>query len=254
MAIGLAGALGWHSHALAVSAETPENPYAGIMERNVFALKPKPAAPGAETATVVPAQKIILQGIVSAFGRKQILFKTTMPAKPGEAAKEASFMLSEGERAGEIEVLEINDLAGTVKFNNHGTIDPKSLEKDGMKPTGSSGAVPGYPPGASGIPGSAALPGGPMNTGILTPGGAAPAFGVGGATTIQRPLRSTPPPPMSVPAVPAGVPAQTANVPAKPAMSPEEQIVLMEINRKLTAEQVARGEMPPLPPTPITGQ
>lgn len=38
----------------------------------------------------------------------------------------------------------------------------------------------------------------------------------------------------------------------KPAMTAEEQMILMEANRKLTAGQVEKGQMPPLPPTPIT--
>jgi hypothetical protein len=32
-------------------------------------------------------------------------------------------------------------------------------------------------------------------------------------------------------------------------MTPDEQVIHMEINRELTKEKVARGEMPPLPPT-----
>jgi hypothetical protein len=87
-------------------------------------------------------------------------------------------------------------------------------------------------------------------------GGAVPAFS-GGNLSVARPLRvpsTTPTTAAGYAAAmtPTGVPAQNANVPAKPTMTPEEQIVLMEINRKLTEGQVARGEMPPLPPTPFT--
>lgn len=43
------------------------------------------------------------------------------------------------------------------------------------------------------------------------------------------------------------------NQPQQPAMTAEEQMVLIEINRKLTAGQVEKGLMPPLPPTSING-
>jgi len=40
--------------------------------------------------------------------------------------------------------------------------------------------------------------------------------------------------------------------PQGPAMSPEEQVVQMEINRELTKRDVETGKLPPLPPTPPT--
>lgn len=39
----------------------------------------------------------------------------------------------------------------------------------------------------------------------------------------------------------------------EPSMTAEEQMIRMEINRKLTAEQVRKGLVPPLPVTPLTG-
>jgi len=42
-----------------------------------------------------------------------------------------SCVLSEGERQGEIEVLEIDGRAGTVKFSNHGTVQTLNLKTDG---------------------------------------------------------------------------------------------------------------------------
>jgi hypothetical protein len=47
--------------------------------------------------------------------------------------------------------------------------------------------------------------------------------------------------------------APGSNQPQKPALNADEQMVLMEVNRELTAGQVKQGVMPPLPPTPITG-
>ena len=48
--------------------------------------------------------------------------------------------------------------------------------------------------------------------------------------------------------------ATDLNRPRTPAMTAEEQMVLMEVNRKLSAKQIESGQMPPLPPTPITGK
>ena len=95
VAICLAGGLALHPGARALTADSPGNPYSGIVERNVFALKPPPPPPSNEPPPT-PAQKIVLTGIVKAFGKKQVFFKTPPSGRPGEVAKEASFMLSEG--------------------------------------------------------------------------------------------------------------------------------------------------------------
>lgn len=247
IAIGLAGGLALQTVAQAITADSPGNPYLGIVDRNVFALKPKPEVPLVPPTPEVPAQKITLQGIVKAFGKKQVLWKTVMPARPGEPAKEKSFMCSEGEREGEIEILEINELAGTVKVMNNGKPQSLSLEKDGMKPTGGPSAIPGSSPGVPGIPGIPGAPAVTLNTGIpASAGSTVTTFGGGGgAASVPRPLRTAP-------TTAAGYNAATSA--SARTLSQEEQIVMMEINRKLTEDKVKRGDLPPLPPTPLTGQ
>ncbi len=47
-------------------------------------------------------------------------------------------------------------------------------------------------------------------------------------------------------------PAQTAQQNMQPAMPLEEQTLLMEAQRQMTANQVASGRLPPLPPTAMT--
>jgi len=81
---------------------------------------------------------------------KRALFKVQMPPKPGEPPRgEQSFILAEGQRDGEIEVLEINATAGSefVKVNNFGTIMNLNFENNGIKTVGASatGAQPGPP-------------------------------------------------------------------------------------------------------------
>lgn len=124
--------LGANSHA--ARASTKENPYAkAIIGRNAFSLK------AATLATIVdpprpPPPRITLQGMTTICGRPQVLIKVLMPSRPGEPAKEISCVLSEGERQGEIEVLEIDDRSGTVQFNNHGTGQTLNLKDDGAQP------------------------------------------------------------------------------------------------------------------------
>ena len=257
VAICLAGGLALNMGAHAVNADSPDNPYSGIVERNVFALKPAPPPPSAEPPPA-PPQKIILTGIMNAWGKKQVFFKTPPTGRPGEAAKETTYMLSEGERAGEIEVVEINVVAGTVKFKNHGQPDDRSLEKDGMKPQGGGGgAVPGSMPMAAGgfpaVPNMAApnfgtpaggVPAAPASS--MTP---VPTLGGGGAAAVQRPLRIVPPQSATAQAL---VQAQPQRQAPPPVISHEEQVALMEIHRVTTAPQVASGELPPLPPTEAT--
>ena len=149
----------------AVAGDSPGNPYQGIVDRNVFGLKPPPPPPDPES-TKPPPPKVFLTGITTILGNRRALLKMTPPAKPGEPAKEQSFTLGEGQREGEIEVLEINEKVGTVKVNNYGTVTTLDFDKDGVKvaggtapPAAGTGARPaGFvpAPGAnpSGTPGA----------------------------------------------------------------------------------------------------
>jgi hypothetical protein len=174
------------------------NPYAVIASRNVFQLKPAIETPPPVEAPP-PSTKITLLGIVAGFGPKQVMFKTTVGTPP----KQMSYILSEGERADELTVLQIDQTRGVVRIDNHGTEQLLSLEKDNLKP--GEGAVAGSP-------------------------------SVAPRPALPRPVRFA-------------VPESQA-----PALSQEEQIIHMEINTKLNAEKVRKGMMPPIPPTPLSGQ
>ncbi len=161
----------------AASAAAPDsaaNPYQGIVDRNVFGLKPPPPPPDPES-NKPPPPKIFLTGITTILGNKRALLKTTPPAKPGEPAKEQSFTLGEGQREGDIEVLEIDEKAGTVKVNDYGTITTLDFDKDGVKATAGvapgPGGAPAHPPGFAPTP------------------GANPFVPGRGANTLPRPMR-----------------------------------------------------------------
>jgi hypothetical protein len=152
--------LGANTHAATIIPK--ENPYAkAIVGRNVFSLiSPSPARIVDPPPT--PRPRITLQGVTTMLGRRQVLFKVhvpprpseparemsgilsdakyqmsfkeQVPPRPGEPANEAFFVLSEGEREGEIEVLEIDERAGTVRFNNHGSVEILNLKNDADRP------------------------------------------------------------------------------------------------------------------------
>jgi hypothetical protein len=200
MLVCLAAGVALGTAPAAMTAEA-SNPYQGIVERNLFGLKPPPPPPDPEAANKPQPSKITLTGITTILGRKLALMKTPPRApKPGEQAKtEQAYTLAVGERQDEIEVLEIDEVAGTVKVNNAGTVETVSFDKNGVKPSSPvpgapppTGVAPGFNPYAS-APAANAATGIPMPSRILRtplPGGS-PAAGTppsaGGRRRGDRP-------------------------------------------------------------------
>src|SRR5262249_9054084 len=130
---------------------------------------------------------------------KQVLFKISMSPKPGDPPKEMALVMSEGERQGEVEVLEIDEPGGVIKFNNHGQEQTLTLEKDGEKPP------PGSPlPSLTqpGVPSAMAVPNIPRPQ-PLAPGvnpqpaipnpATTPDAGAGGLSRIPSRMLRVPP-------------------------------------------------------------
>ncbi len=279
-AVVLAGGLVLITGAQATATPTQGNPYEGIIERNVFGLKEPPKAGPPPEPPKPPPPKITLQGIHYLLGHWQVLFKAPAPVKPGEPPKgDLGYVLSEGERDGEVEVLKIDGKEGKVTFMNHGQQQVLSMDRDAEKPV--AGAVVTAP-----TPGVLPVAGAPVTTfAAPTPVAPTPAtFGGTPMTTVpSRTIRQPPPYSGVMPISPGGTPGQfppsaTINVGGgtpgtstlggmstpgiaavpqvqqaqQPQMTPEEQTVLIELNRQLTAKEVMAGELPPLPPTPLT--
>jgi len=140
--ICLAGGLALNAAVRANDVAVPGNPYAPVVARNIFGLNPPPPpAPPAPDTDSLP--KITPNGIMSIFGQLQVLFKVTTPAKPGKAEGDDSYILSEGQRQDDIEVVKINEKAGSVTFKNHGTVQELAL----VAATASSGPAAGGSPG-----------------------------------------------------------------------------------------------------------
>src|SRR6266404_1212974 len=237
----LAAGLAVCTAANAVTSAPSGSPYEGIVDRNVFGLKPPPPPPDPE-ASKPPPSKITLTGITTILGNKRALMKTpAAPGKAGEPSKgEQSYILTVGQREGDIEVLDIDEKAGSVKVNNAGAIVTLTFEKDGAKLPATAAPTPGAP----GVPG--------LPAGIPAPGAApyTPRGGSSGFSLPTRTLRTTPTPGVVNPAagmgaaVP-GLPGYAAGQPRtqaindqlaaqqQTAMSPEQQMLMIEAQREM---------------------
>src|SRR5207245_967513 len=104
--------------AKAVVTDAKDSPYNVIIERNVFSLK-SPVVETNVSPPTQPATQVQLAGITTIVSPKRAILQWKEPGKPGTPpGKEQSFIMIEGQREGIIEVLEINEKAGSVKIKN----------------------------------------------------------------------------------------------------------------------------------------
>lgn len=235
MAVWLTGGLMLLPAARAVVSG--DNPYRSIVERNPFGLLP-PTPPAPPPDTNPPPSNIKLTGITTILGIKNALL---MAQEPGPGGKSQSYILTEGQREGQIEVLTIDNVTGSVKVSNAGTVSTLTFDKDGMKapvvpvaPISTPGGVPtAFRPGMPVPPAPASVSGQPAPTGNYIP----PQPGSGLRQIPTRSLR------MPQSSAQLNQPAPAA------APSPEAQIlsqaIMMEAHRDLPG-------MPPMPPTILT--
>lgn len=205
-------------------AVSPDNPYGLIVTRNVFGLNPPP--PPGPAVPADPPPKITPNGIMSIFGNLQALYKVTVNV-PGKPAEDKSYMLSEGQREDDIEVVKIDEKAATITFDNHGTVQELPLA-NGQASGGNSspGMAAGVPPRPNfgGFPGNRFAGNPAFNN----------AMAFRNRADGNNPAQSNP------------AQSQTQG------LSPEAQAILIEANRAAVQDQVDQGLMPPLPPTAIT--
>ena len=241
----------------AMAAESSGAPYKEIVMRNVFGLTNPPPPPGPE-ATKPPPPRITLTGITTIMGKKRALMKVLMPPKPGAKQEEQSYILAEGQRDGDIEVLEIvlDEKGGMVKVNNFGTVTNLTFENNGVKVA--SGPPPGMPgpvgpPNAGGIPGapgtSRTIPGRPMRMG---PGGAAVSPTSYGGMPTYTADGSTPASATAGTAALGGV-GSAASAPRRQQIwppettsaTPEEAAILEAAHAIKNQKAISEGTMPP---------
>jgi hypothetical protein len=253
-------------------ADTADNPYRVIPERNAFGLKsPTPVTNSAPEVVVKTDLK--LTGIAKVNGVKKAYLATLDPEN--KASGQFRYYEMKESRPNDpyvrdgIEVLEIDEAKQTVKVRQGGSELVLDFEKHGFKPTaaptppqtpGRPGTVP---PAPAPPPITAAAAAGPVPAPVVISRGA-PAPGPSGGTPIipalpvsqdffsgQEPrklegsssgLTRIPSRQVRIPSTPSGSPDTGA---AQVQMNPEEQYIRMEAIRK-AAEQ--RGIV--LPPTP----
>jgi hypothetical protein len=160
----LAGGLALNAAVRADDAALPGNPYTTAAVRNIFGLNPPapPVDPNA-AADANPPPKITPNGITDILGQLQVLFKVANPAKPGKPAADDDYILSEGQRQDDIEVVKIDEKACVVTFNNHGeTQELPLVAGTASSPAPPAGGNPGFPgipaPGFKPAPGGLTRP------------------------------------------------------------------------------------------------
>jgi len=252
--------------AVTVRANNTDNPYQGIVDRNVFGLRPPPPPPSNEPPKP-PIPAINLTGITTILGKKMAFMTIQLPAKPGEAPKPGangptSFMLTEGERDGEIEVVSIDEVAGTVKVNDFGTVTNVTFGKLPSTPSpGGPGGIPSpNPVGVAGAGGQRSIPGLParplrmgnnqagMNNGVspgLGNGQANPGVGLGqGNQGVGLGQQNS----YQQQSAPTQADLEAAT------RSPEENVLLYEANRIKNQDLINAGvKLPRMPQHPMLG-
>jgi hypothetical protein len=200
--------------------------YGQIPARNLFGLH----EPVQQNVDPPPLQlpKITLNGINTING-KLVFLKVQYPAKQGEKQQsEESLTLTEGQREGVIELLEINEKAGTIRVNNSGTEMTIGFDKDAGKVASSPPPAPG--PGPTGGPPNIAARIRSMNPGTSGYQRMIPA-----RTGQQVPAMAEPT--LQNSAVGQGL-IQGQNLPAEKPLTPEEQAVLRELEQAAQGNQV----------------
>ena len=240
------------AEALAIAPDSPTNRYQAIPERNAFGLKPPPAVDAAPpTSPSIP--KLLLTGITTVLGNKLVLMKALPQGNaPGQVAKEESLMLTEGQRQGNVEVLNIDEKAGSVRVNNSGSVLTLTFEKDGEKLTNAP-PPPGVPPGLP-LPTNATAPTALPARGSLHRPGSFPTREIrssGVAGPGQTPGQTNAMVYPGAGQVPSGAnPAPANNLPA--GLTPEEQAIVLQLQQQSAAQSGAGATQGVVPGAPAS--
>ena len=241
IAVCLASGLVLNAGARAGDAVLPNNPYVPIVIRNVFDLKLLPTN-DVNATQADPPPKITPNGIMSIFGQLQVLFKVAVPAKAGQPAKDEPYILSEGQRQDEIEVIKIDEKNSLVTFNNHGTVQELPLAR--------ANAPAGSAPGGSAPSQNLAAPNG-NNSGRGHFGGRPGGGGFGAAQYRGAGNDANQNPnPQSIIPTSAGYSGQQQ---PQNTISPEVQMIMIAAQHA-KAQQEGDRTAAIFPPTPIDAE
>ena len=77
-----------------------------------------------------PQPKVKLLGITTVLPHKRVILRVQFPLASGAGAREQTLILEEHQRAGQVEVLEIDEMAGTVRLSISGTASVLGFESE----------------------------------------------------------------------------------------------------------------------------
>lgn len=234
---------------LAIAPDPPSDHYQGIQDRNAFALKPPPAINNPPPPPP-SLPKLILTGITTILGNKRALLKALpLNTPPGQTAKEESLILTEGQRQGNVEVLNIDENAGSVRVNNSGTVMTLTFEKDGAKLTNTPPVLPS-PTNANLVP-PALLPTALPNraAGLNPKPRSLPAREMRSQGVLGPSQTSVPNQTGAIGAVPA-VPNPAAIAPLPQDLTPDEQAIVLELQRQSGGPPAVVSPATPQPGAP----
>jgi hypothetical protein len=224
----LVGGLALNASLSAAAAVPSNNPYEPIVARNVFDLNPPQVV---VPTTAEPPVKITPNGIMTIFGKRQVLFKVNVPPERGMPPKEDDYILGEGQRQDDIEVTRIDEKSGVITFNNHGVVQEIPLTVAPAITTSLPASVAENRPD-SGRPGG--------NFGRRFGGGGRfgrnSAVGGGGNNNFNGANNDS-----NLRSVPTRQPEQQ--------IDPDQQIIMIEAERELHKND---SDYPPLPLTEVT--
>ena len=225
------------------SASSSDGPYRAIVDRNVFDLRPVPVAP-VVTDTAGPPPNVKFIGVMRITDRVQGVFSVQDPT-PGK--QPVSYILSEDQRQGTLEVKSINLDGKSARVQIGESTVVLKLEE----PKAPTAPAPAAAPGLAAGPGQR----------TFVPGGRA---GGRGAFPMPTPTPGQPAPAGGAPSAsysPGGSPdAGNGTLPNRPVrtdateqpMSAEQQVIAIEQNRN-AYQQAGSPLADLLPPTALTG-
>jgi hypothetical protein len=278
------GALALGATVQCISADTRQNPYQPIVERNAFGLKDPPPPPSTDPKEdAKPPPNVKLTGISNLFQKRALLEITEQgTAKPGQPAsgtvQRATLLETEG--AFGVEVLSIDMERSIVRIRNNGTESdltfeaPKLSGGPGTPAPGNQGQAPGQQPrGAAADSAAGQQPMVISSQNAQTTGGGGVTM-LGGSTTAGAPNNSgvstyggtTPsvPSPLGTDSGLRTIPSRTIRTPTggteQQSLDPGQQAIMKEAERLRQQQQQPgqgyrsgrQGPPMPVPPTQLT--
>jgi hypothetical protein len=255
------------------ASENPAQAYRSIADRNLFGLTNAPA-PQRVQQQAPDLPRVKLTGITTILGTKQAVLRVEPPgAKPGrpgiqgrpvpgqpvplpgqpvQLQEPESLILAEGQREGNIEVLQIDEQAGTVRMVNAGQPMTITFEEEPVQVAAPPPVVPPLPGTPGAAPGLAGMP--PVDTnvnqtavaGMPPPALPSPAAGGLPSRTYSQSADTAGAANLTVLAPETGGETNmTPTAPGQAPLTPEEQAMLLQLQNQFHTGTQVENEPPP---------